>query len=385
MALVLSLLLLLTVPRLVVAGAAPEPTVGFDVAAESAILIDGNTGQVLFEKNADLKLPPASMAKIMTMLLVMEEVDAGRAKLTDAVTVSARAAGIGGSQVYLKQGEVFTVEEMMKAVTVQSANDASVALAEHFSGVMEAFADHMNRRAEELGMNSTFYTNPDGLPSDPPTLTTARDLTIVARELLKHPKVFEWTTIVQAPFRQQPKTNLYNTNALIGKYTGLDGLKTGHTDEAGWCLTATAKRGDVRLVSVVMRTASEKEREAQTARLLDYGFRGFEQVALAAAGDEVGTLRIPNGSPGKVVVKAKEPLRPLVPRGREKDVVTETEFEKVRAPLAEGDRVGAVVAKLDGQELTRVDVVVPRDIKQANFVVRFFRWLGGLIGGVFRR
>lgn len=134
-----------------------------------------------------------------------------------------------------------------------------------------------------------------------------------------------------------------------------------------------------------MRTASEKEREAQTARLLDYGFRSFQPVALAAAGDEVGTLRVPNGSPGKVSVAAKDALRPLVPRGREKDVVAETELEKVKAPLAEGERVGAVVAKLDGKELARVDVVVPRDIKKANFIVRFFRWLGGLIGGIFRK
>lgn len=184
----IALLLFLALPQPVAAEATPAPTASFDIAAESVILIDGTTGQVLFEKNADLKLPPASMAKIMTMLLVMEEVDAGRAKLTDPVTVSARAAGIGGSQVFLKQGETFTLEEMMKAVTVQSANDASVALAEHFSGVMEAFVDSMNRRAEELGMHSTFYTNPDGLPSDPPTLTTARDLTIVAREMLKHPR-----------------------------------------------------------------------------------------------------------------------------------------------------------------------------------------------------
>jgi D-alanyl-D-alanine carboxypeptidase (penicillin-binding protein 5/6) len=368
------------------AEAIPPPS--FDVDAHSAILVDGTTGQVLYEKESDLKLPPASMAKIMTMLLIMEEIDAGRLKLTDEVKVSARAAGIGGSQVYLKQGEVFTVEDLMKAVTIHSANDASVALAEHVSGAVEAFVDAMNRRAQELGMADTYFDNPDGLPSEPgrpPTLTTARDLTKVSRELLKHPKILEWSTITLTEFRSKPKTNLYNTNKLLGKYSGLDGLKTGHTDEAGWCLTATAKRGDVRLVSVVMRTASEQERQAQTARLLDHGFRGFEPMTAAAKGEDVGTLKVANGWPGALKVQPKETFRPLVPRGRTEDVELTTEFGEVQAPLSAGQTVGAVVATLDGEELARMDVVISRDVKRANFVVRFFRWIARAVRGLFSR
>ncbi|NLN19953.1 MAG: D-alanyl-D-alanine carboxypeptidase [Firmicutes bacterium] len=367
---------------------AASPLPELDIEAEAAILVDAATGQVLYEKNADLQLPPASMAKIMTMLLVMEEVEAGRIKLTDEVRVSARAARIGGSQVYLREGEVFTVEELMKAVTIHSANDASVALAEHVAGVVEAFVDLMNRRARELGMNDTYYDNPDGLPSEPgrpPTLTTARDLTIVSRELLKYPEILEWATIRMIEFRANPKTNLYNTNKLIGRYAGLDGLKTGHTDEAGWCLTATAKRGDTRLISVVMRTNSEEERQAQTVRLLDYGFRYFEPVILAEQGEDVATLKVANGWPGALPVQAKETFRPLVPRGRAGEIELKPDFDGVRAPLSAGQKVGAIVAMLDGEELARMDVVVSQDVKQANFLIRFFRWIARGVRSLFRR
>jgi D-alanyl-D-alanine carboxypeptidase (penicillin-binding protein 5/6) len=372
----------------VVASAAATPaTQAFDVAAGSAILVDASTGQELFSKNADLQLPPASMVKIMTMLLVMEEIDSGRAKLTDKVTVSARSSTTGGSQVYLKEGESFTVEEMLKAVAIHSANDASVALAEHFSGAVEAFVDAMNRRAKELGLEKTVFTNPDGLPPEKgqdPTLSSARELSIMARELIKHPKILEWTTIQNMIFREQPKTILYNTNKLVGKYQGLDGLKTGHTDEAGWCLTATAKRGDVRLVSVVMKTKSESERSTQTARLLDYGFRSFVPVPLVAAGVKVGTLKIKEGSPGAVDVNAKGALQPLVARGAEKNLTKELVLQQnVKPPLKAGDTVGAVVAKLNGKEIARTDAVVARDVKRANFIIRFFRWIKGLITGLF--
>lgn len=359
----------------------------FNIAAGSAILVDAATGQVLYAKNADLQLPPASMVKIMTMLLVMEEIDSGRAKLTDKVTVSARSATTGGSQVYLKEGEVFTVEELLKAVVIHSANDASVALAEHFAGAVEAFVDAMNRKAQELGLKNTVFTNPDGLPPEKgqaPTLSTARELSIMARELLKHPKILEWTVIQNATFREKPKTILYNTNKLIGKYQGLDGLKTGHTDAAGWCLTATAKRGDIRLVSVVMKTNSENERQAQTARLLDYGFRNFVPAHVVAAGEQVDTLKLRAGSPGAVAVNAKEALAPLVPRGAEKDVTREVVLiQNVKLPLKAGDTVGAVIAKLNGKELARTDAVVARNVKHANFIIRFFRWIKGLIVGLF--
>ncbi len=357
-----------------------------NIEAESAILVDAQSGQVLFEKDADLLLPPASMAKIMTMLLVMEDVDAGRIKLTDQVTTSAYASMIGGSQVYLKEGEVFTVEELLKAVAIHSANDAAVALAEHVSGNVEVFVDAMNRRAQQLGMKETYYANPDGLPSEagqPPTLSSARELAIVARELIKHPKILQWSSIQQADFRTEPKSILYNTNKLVGRYAGLDGLKTGHTEEAGWCLTATAKRGDVRLVSVVMRTASEAERQKQTATLLDYGFRNFTRTEVLPEGAEVGTLRVRNGWPGAIKVITDQALAPLVPRGFSEPIIKEVRLEKVSAPLKAGQKVGVVIAKVGDQELARADVVLPRDVDKANFFIIFLRWIKGLVTGLF--
>ncbi len=384
---------LVALAGMVVAGsdvlaATPPAAAGsaFDVAAESAILVDGESGQVLFQKNVNLRLPPASMVKIMTMLLVMEEVEAGRLKLDDMVTTSAYASKIGGSQVYLKEGEKFSVQELMKAVAIHSANDAAVALAEHVSGSVEAFVDAMNARAKQLGMQNTQYVNPDGLPSEKgqaPTFTTAHDLSVVARELLKYPKVLEWTSTERAEFRSNSQTILYNTNKLIGKYAGLDGLKTGHTDEAGWCLTATAKRDDVRLVSVVMRTASESARGAQTARLLDYGFRNFVRVAVAPKGEKAATLKIRNGWPGAVSVVPAQALQPLMPKGSTEQISKEVLLEKVSAPLPAGQRVGVILAKVGEKEIARVDLVLPRNVKKANFIVIFLRWVKGLFAGWF--
>ncbi|HHW10966.1 MAG TPA: D-alanyl-D-alanine carboxypeptidase [Firmicutes bacterium] len=362
------------------------PATTFDINAGAAILVDAASGQVLYEKNADEPLPPASMAKLMTMLLVMEEIDAGRLQLDEKVTTSARAAGIGGSQVYLRQGEVFTVEDLMKAVTIHSANDAAVALAEHVAGSVEAFVDAMNARAKELGMTKTYYANPDGLPSDPgqpPTLTTARDLTIIAREVIKYEEILAWASLVQADFRTQPRTILYNTNKLIGRYAGMDGLKTGHTEEAGYCLTATAKRGDIRLISVVMKTASEEERQIQTTRLLDYGFRNFTRQVLAPAGEEVGKLKVKNGWPGAVPVVAAADLAPLVRRGTAEDITTELRLLTVKAPVEKGAAVGTLVARSAQGDLTEVPVVTAEAVKRANFFIIFLRWLKGLIVGLF--
>lgn len=364
----------------------PQSAPALTIAAESAILIDAESGQVLYEKNADQLLPPASMAKIMTMLLVMEDIDAGRIKLADKVTTSAYASMIGGSQVYLKEGESFSVEELLKAVAIHSANDAAVALAEHVCGSVEVFADAMNRRAKELGMKNTYFANPDGLPSEagqPPTLTSARELAIIARELIKHPKILQWTSIQQTDFREQPKSILYNTNKLLGRYAGLDGLKTGHTEEAGWCLTATAKRGDVRLISVVMRTASEAARQTQTATLLDYGFRNFTRIEVLPKGAEVGTLRVRNGWPGAIKVTTSQALHPLVSRGFSEQIIKDVQLENVSAPLKAGQKVGVVVARVGDQELARADVVVPKDVGKANFIIIFFRWLKGLVTGLF--
>ncbi len=355
----------------------------FEVTAPSALLVDADTGQVLFSKNPDIQLPPASIAKIMTLLLALEAVDAGKAQLTDKVTTSAHASRMGGSEVYLREGEVHSLEEMLEAIAIHSANDASVAVAEHLAGTEQGFVELMNRRAKELGMTRTLFSNPTGLPPDPgepPTVTTAHDIAIMARELVKHPKIFTWTTIQRKVFREKPLLILENTNKLIGRYPGLDGLKTGHTSEAGFGLVATAKRGDVRLISVVLKTPSEKSREEQTIRLLDFGFNRFKPVVLATAGQSVGQLTFPQGSPYRIDVTVARPLRVLVLPGQEGAARLELRLSRPELPVKAGQVVGQAVAVLDGKPVAMVDAVAARDVHRANVLVRAWRWLISSLG-----
>jgi len=225
----------------------------FDVATDSAILIEAETGQVLFEKNADRKLPPASMTKIMPLLITMEKLEEGTISLDDKVTISRYAESMGGSQIFLAANTQVELEKLIKAVTIASGNDASVAIGEYIAGTYSNFIAMMNERAEELGMDNTNFANSTGLP-DPDNYATARDLSLVARELIKYEQVLEWASIwtetIQLPNRE---AMLVNTNGLINRYPSMDGLKTGHTQEAGFCLTATARKGNTRLISVVMQ------------------------------------------------------------------------------------------------------------------------------------
>lgn len=373
----------LVVWLLVQAAGLAAPQVSFDVQAESALLMVPETGQVLFEKNPDEQLPPASIAKIMTLLLTMEALESGRISLDDKVRISARAAGMGGSQVWLKEGEVFTLEELLRAVAVPSANDAAVAVAEHVAGTVEAFVDAMNRKAQSLGMNNTYFGNVTGLPPEPgerPTLTTARDIATMARELLKYPKVLEWTSIQHAVFRENPRTDLWNTNKLVGSYPGADGLKTGYTQEAGYCLVATAKRDGLRLLSVVMKTQSDLERQLQSERLLNYGFNAFRPMTLAKKGESVGSVKVKNGIPEEVTVAAARDLEVLVPVGRQGDVKGELVPDTTRqAPLLKGTKLGIYQAKLDGTELGSVEAVTVEEVKQAGWLTRLWRWVRDMV------
>ncbi len=360
-----------------------QTTVGFDVDAASALLLVPQTGQVLFEKNVDKQLPPASIAKIMTLLLTMEAIDSGRVSLQDDVRVSQLAAGMGGSQVWLEPGEVFKLEQLMRAIAVPSANDAAVAVAEHVSGSVEAFVDAMNSRARSLGMENTVFTNATGLPAEAgqkETLSTARDIATMAVELLKHPKVLDWTSIRYAVFRENPRTGLWNTNKLIGSYEGADGLKTGYTQEAGYCLVATAERNGLRLLSVVLQTDSELERQLQSERLLDYGFRAFSPMTLVKKGESVGVVTVKSGVPEEVQLVAAADVEVLVPNGRRGDVVTElVPGVNQQAPVAKGAQLGELKATLDGKVLGTVPAVAAEDVKQAGWFTRIWRWIRDLV------
>lgn len=360
-----------------------------DVEADVALLVVAETNQVLLEKNADKVVEPASIAKIMTMLLALDAVEKGESSLTDEIIVSPDAEAIGGSQVWLRAGEVFTLEQLLKAVAIQSANDAAYAVAEHVTGSVPAFVKQMNRRAEELGMDHTHFTNVHGLPPETgqePTVSTANDINKMAQALLKFPVVLEWTSTWSEVFRSsEPRTMLYNTNTLLREYPGLDGLKTGHTSSAGFCLVATAKRDDLRLVSIVMGTPGDAERRNQTRRLLDYGFKGFIQRRLVEAGEVVGEAVIKNGSPERVNVKASVDLNALVEKGSTGEIRQELQFlPEVKAPLTAGEPVGMLVATIDDYRLGEVPIVVEQDVRTAGIFARIWRWIRDLVRSMVR-
>ena len=261
---------------------------------KSAIVIDAETGMVLVATDAHARHQPASMLKMMTELIVLEHVAEGDVKMDDKVKVSAKSSKMGGSQVYLKHGEVFTVEELLLALAIHSANDAAVALAEHVAGSTDAFIDLMNMRAEDLGMTNSHFETVHGLPpgwKQEPDLTTAHDMAVLGRALVHYPEALEWASTKTAPFRGG-KFTLYNPNKLVGNYRGLDGLKTGYTGPAGFCVTATATQRGKRLISVVMGCSTDKARATETTRLLTYGFNMYQQVPVIPAAGETLPLSL---------------------------------------------------------------------------------------------
>ena len=342
---------------------------------KSAIVIDAETGLVLVAANENKRRQPASMLKMMTELIVLEHLAEDDLKLDEPIKVSAKASKMGGSQVYLKHGEVFSVEEMLHALAIHSANDAAVSLAEHVAGSTDAFIDLMNMRARELGLADTEFHTVHGLPpgwKQKPDVTTARDLSILGRELVKYPQALEWASTKNAPFRDG-KFILTNPNKLVGTYRGLDGLKTGYTGPAGFCVTATAIQKGKRLISVVMGCSTDKARATETTRLLTYGFNMYKQVPVIAAAGEVldEPVAVKGGKKKKVTVAYGESLTVSVPKNREGDLVIQNEIpQPVQAPLTLGHQVGRAVVLLDGVELGSVPIVTMEEIAKGNWLNR---------------
>ena len=263
------------------------------ISAPSAVLMESSTGKVLFEKNPHEQRPCASVTKIMTLLLVFEAVDSGKLSLDDGITASEHAAGMGGSDIWLEKGETMSADDMIKATVVVSANDAAVALAEHISGSEDAFVEKMNSRAKELGMNDTVFKNCNGLDEEG-HITSAYDVALMSRELTKHEKIFDYTSIWLDNLRGG-KTQIVNTNKLLKTYNGITGLKTGTTNDAGCCMSATATRGDVSLISVVLGCKTGKERFADAAALLDYGFANVSVKELTLPEDMPKSIEVNGG------------------------------------------------------------------------------------------
>jgi D-alanyl-D-alanine carboxypeptidase (penicillin-binding protein 5/6) len=366
-------------------AAAPE------LKAKSAILIDFETGQVLYENDPDTQLAPASVTKVMTMLLAMDAVEAGKVSLDDMVVTSTAASQIGGSQIWLMEGEEMKFADMLKAVAIVSANDAAFAIAEHIAGTEPDFVKLMNEKASELDMKNTHFQNSDGLPA-PDHYSSARDISLMSRELItKHPEILEWTSTwtdwLQRlhPRAKQKESFLRNTNELVIKYPGADGLKTGMTDEAGFCLSATAKRNDMRLISVVMGLPSNDVRLDDTIKLLNYGFREFDRVVLANQGKTVGSIRIPNGRQEMVNAGVDKDSVILIEKGK-KDLIT-TDFvpDERKAPVKQGERLGQVIVSIEDKELTRVDIVSTADVQRAGFFTVLSRTIRDFFRGLFGR
>ena len=339
--------------------------------ADSALLMEYETGRVLYEQNADEQLPPASITKIMTLLLVMEALDGGRVKLDDPVSVSDTAASMGGSQIFLEPGEQMSLQDMLKSVVIASANDAAAALAEHIAGSLEAFVEMMNRRAAELGMTNTHFENTNGL--DDTTVahyTSARDVAIMSRALIAHPLILEYSSIWMDTVRNG-SFGLTNTNRLVRFYPGATGLKTGSTSKAGFCISATAKRDGMHLIAVIMGSPTRDIRNEEAKKLLDYGFANYALYTEAA--EELAEVPVLGGVRDVCQIKTVG-FSELVKKGQAASVTRKINMaQALTAPIKNGDTVGSVSYYIGDTLIGQCDIIATEDINKISWFDLFFR------------
>lgn len=349
---------------------ASEVKVDLAENAKSAILIERDTGTVLFEKNSDERLSPASMTKIMTMLLIMEALEDGKIQWNEKVRTSEYAASMGGSQVFLEEGEEMTVDELLRAISISSANDASVAMAERIAGSEKQFVKMMNQKAKELGFKDTKFQNATGLPAKN-HYSSARDMAILAKELLKHEKITNYTSQYESYLREgtDKKFWLVNTNRLVKFYPGVDGLKTGFTKEAKYCLTATAKKGDMRVIAVVFGAPTSKERNKLITEMFDYAFSQYETKQFYAKGDELGKVTVEKGQQRNIKIAAGESISLLTKKGEKMDdVKTSLKLNKhIQAPIKKGDEIGKIVLIKNGKVLSENSAIAAENVKPASW------------------
>lgn len=343
-----------------------------DLKAKSAVLMDAASGKVLNEKNSHEKLAIASVTKVMSMLLIMEAIDSGKLSFEDKVSVSEYAAGMGGSQAYIEAGEEFTVTEMMKALAIHSSNDVTVSLAEKVSGSEETFVSDMNIKAEELGMKDTKFFDCTGL--DDNGYSSANDIALMSRELvMKHPKILAFTSIRRDTFRNGT-FNLDNTNKLIRFYANTDGLKTGFTNKAGFNLTATTKRNNLRLISVVLGEPDSNTRFAEARKLMDYGFANYEVVKLDQKGGLVGNISVKKGTKLSVSAAYGSDTSVLVAKGEKGKIEKEVMLvPELTAPIVTNQKVGDIIYKIDNNVVGKFDLVANEDVSKISFMKLFTR------------
>ena len=335
------------------------------VSAKSAILVEVETGRVLYEYAPDEKLPPASVTKIMTMLLLMEAIERGEVGYDTVITASERAKSMGGSTIFLDTGEQMTVDDLLKGIAVASGNDACVAVAEHLSGSVETFVAVMNNRAQELGMVNTNFVTCNGLDADG-HYTTARDISIMSRELLKHKDIFKYTTIWMDTLRGG-KFQLANTNKLVRYYQGATGLKTGSTSKAGNCISATAERDNMHLCAVILGSPTSKERFSSATNLLNYGFDNFTSVGLSQ-GEALGEARILKGESASVRGVTETGCSYVVEKANASKIERSVEMkESLSAPVKKGDIIGEMALILDGETIAKANIVAEGDVAKMSF------------------
>lgn len=350
--------------------------------AKSAILMENDTGTVLYENNSHKKLPPASMTKIMTLLLIMEAIDNEEIALDEMVRISENASSMGGSQVFLKEGEEMSVKDLLKSVAVASGNDASVALAERVAGTEEAFVNMMNDKAESLNLSDTHFENTTGLPAKGHH-SSAHDLAVMSKALLEHESITDYTSIYEDYLRKGEENEfwLVNTNRLVNIYDEVDGLKTGFTDEAKYSLTATAEKNNMRVINVVMGAESPKKRNSQTSDMLDYAFDHFETKKLFEKGDQITSLRLLKANESDIKVVTSSPVSILHQTGENTDnITTSVKMDKdIQAPIKKGEQVGNLLVKDENETLSETPLVVDKDIDEATFFTLFKRNLQHII------
>lgn len=350
--------------------------------AKSAILIEASTGEVLYKKNEHEKLAPASMTKIMSLILIMENIENGNLKWNDIVVVSKNAASMGGSQIFLEANEMMSVEDLVKGICIASGNDAVVALAEKIAGTEKSFVKLMNDKVAELGLKNTHFVNATGLDAEN-HYSSSYDMAMMARELVRHEKILEFSSIYEDYLRKGTDNSfwLVNTNKLVRFYSYIDGLKTGFTDDAGYCLTATGKKKDMRLISVVMGEASTDKRSSDTLAMLDYGFNMYSIEKMVGKNKSLGTVDVDMGKKEKVDIQIVNDVTVLNNNQKGKRNITyELSLDDINAPVKIGDTVGKIMVYEDGKYLMSKNITVMENVDKANIFKVIFRNIRDIFG-----
>ena len=363
-----------------------DETVVLAENAKSAIMLEASTGKIIFEKNKDEQLPMASMTKMMTLLLIMENISNGNLKWDDKVTTSEHAASMGGSQIFLEVGEQMTVEELVKGICIGSGNDAAVAMAEKIGGTEANFVKMMNDKVSEMGLKNTHFENACGLDSKE-HYSSAYDMGMIARELVKYDKILEYTGTYEDYLRKNTNKSfwLVNTNKLVRYYPGVDGLKTGYTDSALYCITTTAVRNNMRLITVVMGEPSSSIRNSDTTSMLDYGFNKYQVDSLVSKDTVVDTKEVSLGKKRVVNIVPKEDVNVLNEKtGTKRNITYKAKIDNIKAPVKRGDVVGKIMVIEDDKVIMTIDATVSEDIDKASIVTIYIRDIVDMMKGLYK-